>query len=117
MLEGQESKSTGHHPTAVREFTADERASIQAKLEETIPANGISYRSSSGSGQVAYIEGWRAFNYANDIFGFNGWSSEILNFTTDFMDVENGKVSVGVSCTVRIILKDGTFHDVPNIYA
>ena len=63
-------------------------------------------------GQVAYLEGWRAFSYANEIFGFNGWSSEILNFTTDFMDVEQGRISVGVSCTVRVSLKDGTFHDV-----
>lgn len=102
-----------HHPPSkpIREFSPSEESSISAKLEAPIPAEGIAYRS-SGGGQVAYIEGWRAFNYANDIFGFNGWSSEILNFTTDFLDEEGGKVSVGVSCTVRISLKDGTFHDV-----
>ncbi len=94
-------------------FTQEEAELISKKLETRIPPEGIAYRSSSGmGGQVAYLEGWRAFNYANDIFGFNGWSSEILNMSTDFIDVENGKMSVGVTCTVRVILKDGTFHDV-----
>lgn len=109
-------QDTKSHPPSkpIREFTPSEESSIRVKLEAPIPAEGIAYRS-SGGGQVAYIEGWRAFNYANDIFGFNGWSSEILNFTTDFMDEDGGKISVGVSCTVRITLKDGTFHDVLNI--
>lgn len=94
-------------------FDDGETGRIQNQLADKIPPDGISYRSSAGmGGQVAYLEGWRAFNYANEIFGFNGWSSEILNFTTDFIDVENGRISVGISCTVRIILKDGTFHDV-----
>lgn len=102
------------HPLSnFRDFSESDARQIQSKLETPIPSEGISYRSSSGmGGQVAYLEGWRAFNYANDIFGFNGWSSEILNFTTDFMDVEQGRISVGVSCTVRVSLKDGTFHDV-----
>lgn len=37
------------------------------------------------SGNVAYLEGWKAFNLANQVFGFNGWSSEIHSFTTDFV--------------------------------
>lgn len=94
-------------------FKEAELHHIQKALSDKIPPEGVSYRS-SGGGQVAYLEGWRAFNYANDIFGFNGWSSEILNFTIDFIDVDNGRVSAGISCTVRIILKDGTYHDVPN---
>lgn len=65
-----------------------------------------------GQGPVSYLEGWRAFNYANEIFGFNGWSSEILEVTVDFMDNDGGKYSCGIACTVRIHLKDGTFHDV-----
>lgn len=109
VTDGKTNSSPTHKP--IREFSPSEESSIRAKLESPIPAEGIAYRS-SGGGQVAYIEGWRAFNYANEIFGFNGWSSEILNFTTDFLDEEAGKVSVGVSCTVRITLKDGTFHDV-----
>ena len=100
--------------TDVRSFSESETHAIQKALASKIPPEGISYRSSAGmGGQVAYLEGWRAFNYANEIFGFNGWSSEIISITTDFIDVENGRYSVGVSCTVRITLKDGTFHDVP----
>lgn len=109
MIKRSSSGSTdSFEPTS---FSPEECHTIQARLESKIPPDGIAYRS-SGGGQVAYLEGWRAFNYANEIFGFNGWSSEILNFTTDFMENDGGKISVGVACTVRIILKDGTFHDV-----
>lgn len=31
--------------------------------------------------QLAYIEGWRIINLANETFGFNGWSHSISNQT------------------------------------
>jgi len=114
MLSDKPSTPSSYAQRPIREFSPEEAARVQDRLESTIPAEGIAYRSASGTGgTVAYLEGWRAFKYANEIFGFNGWSSEILNFTIDFIDVDSGRVSVGISCTVRILLKDGTFHDVP----
>ena len=38
-----------------------------------------------GTGYLSYIEGWRALNLANEIFGFNGWSSNIISLTVDFV--------------------------------
>jgi len=29
--------------------------------------------------QLAYIEGWRLVNLANEMFGFNGWSHSITH--------------------------------------
>lgn len=92
-------------------FTTDEYHRIQHKLNEKLDKDDISYRPSA-AGNVAYIEGWRTFNLANQVFGFNGWSSEILQFSQDFCEVDAaGRVSVGMSCMVRVYLKDGTFHD------
>ena len=31
--------------------------------------------------QLAYIEGWRLTNLANELFGFNGWSHSVTNQT------------------------------------
>ncbi|PSN59260.1 dsRNA-binding domain-like protein, partial [Corynespora cassiicola Philippines] len=50
---------------------------------------------------------------ANRRFGSNGWSSAIRSFEVDFVDVNQntGRVSIGLSAVVRLVLKDGTFHD------
>lgn len=64
--------------------------------------------------KLAYLEGWKAVSLANDVFGFDGWSSEVLKMDTDFADEdERGYISLGISCIVRVLLRDGSFHDVP----
>ncbi|CAE1295927.1 RAD52 [Acanthosepion pharaonis] len=60
---------------------------------------------------LAYIEGWRIINLANETFGFNGWSHSISNQTVDFIDHFNGRYYVGVSAFVRVQLKDGVYHE------
>lgn len=85
---------------------------IQTRLNKKLDLTDISFRPANG-GTVAYLEGWRAISHANETFGFNGWSSEIITFTIDFVDVDlqTQRTSVGVSCIVRVCLKDGTFHE------
>lgn len=50
---------------------------------------------------------------ANEVFGFNGWSSSIQNIQVDFADEnpQTQRVSIGLSVIVRITLRDGTFHE------
>ena len=52
-------------------------------------------------------------NLANEIFGYNGWNSNIVDITIDYCDVDdqNGKTSCGVSAIVRVTLSDGTYHE------
>jgi DNA repair and recombination protein RAD52 len=40
--------------------------------------------------RVAYIEGWRLVELANNIFGFNGWSHSVTSTNIDFIDFSNG---------------------------
>jgi len=58
-----------------------------------------------------YIEGHKAIELANKIFGFNGWSSSIVEMTTDFVDELNGRYHVGICCRVRVTLQCGAFHE------
>jgi DNA repair and recombination protein RAD52 len=50
---------------------------------------------------------------ANEVFGFNGWSSSIQNIQVDFADEnpQTQRVSIGLSVIVRVTLRDGTFHE------
>jgi DNA repair and recombination protein RAD52 len=47
------------------------------------------------------------------VFGFNGWSSNVVNLTTDYIDFneESKKFNVGVTAIVRVTLRDGVFHE------
>ncbi|KAG0288128.1 DNA repair protein rad52 [Linnemannia gamsii] len=107
---------SGHAPVQpyrpIVDFTVEEKAQLDSDLSKYLPPEFTSTRAGPGRSTLTYIEGWKIKNIANKLFGFNGWSSTITDVTVDFLEVENdGKVSVGVSCTVRVTLKDGTFHE------
>jgi DNA repair and recombination protein RAD52 len=67
-------------------------------------------------------------NLANEVFGFDGWSTEIRSLHTDYvrtvillqarahadrqLDVTDaGRCSVCVTAHIRITLRDGTYHE------
>ncbi|KAI7905118.1 uncharacterized protein BX663DRAFT_501825 [Cokeromyces recurvatus] len=92
-------------------YTEEEYQQISMKLRRSLGPEWLAQRGGP-NGRLTYIEGHTAINLANEIFGFNGWTSEIKETVVDFVDVnDNGKISLGVSVTIRITLRDGTFHD------
>ncbi|KAE8227066.1 hypothetical protein CF319_g417 [Tilletia indica] len=106
---------TGTGPwDAGSEETARRVATLQARLQQRLGPEYVSTRAGpSGGPKVSYIEGWKAIDLANDVFGFNGWSSSIVSIDVDYLEEnpETGRVNVGVSVTIRITLRDGTFHE------
>ena len=57
-------------------------ASLQAKLDQKLGPEFISQRPGPGGGpKLTYAEGWKLINLANEVFGFNGWSSSISSMT------------------------------------
>lgn len=60
---------------------------------------------------MAYIEGWKLINLANDTFGFNGWSHSVTHMNIDFIDEVNGRFFIGICAFVRVQLKDGVYHE------
>ncbi|PWA02826.1 hypothetical protein BB558_001009 [Smittium angustum] len=113
----------------IKPYQPDEFNQKANILKKKLPPELISYRKGAGGARLAYLEGWRAISLANEIFGFNGWSSTIQNMTVDYnaplynnikfllviysqMDVSpDGRISLGLSSVVRITLKDGTMHE------
>lgn len=95
------------------EFTAQEIATLQSRLEKQLGPEYISTRPGAGGGKVHYLAAEKVINLANEVFGFNGWSSAIQNVQIDFVDEnpENGKITLGLSTIVRVTLRDGTFHE------
>jgi DNA repair and recombination protein RAD52 len=113
-------------------YTAQEIASLQSRLEKQLGPEYISSRPGAAGQKVYYVAGEKCINLANEVFGFNGWSSSIRDIQIDFvgthlevgggfladmmMQVDesptSGKISLGLSVVVRVTLRDGTFHEV-----
>ncbi|KAF3989717.1 hypothetical protein FT663_02543 [Candidozyma haemuli var. vulneris] len=105
-------QSNSTRPFNAIPYSEEETNAIQGRLNKVLGPEYVSFRPGTGGSNVSYIEGWKALNLANDIFGFNGWSSELISVSVDFLDVHNnGRVSLGLSVVARITLKDGTFHE------
>ncbi|KAG5646764.1 hypothetical protein DXG03_002450 [Asterophora parasitica] len=96
------------------EATTLKIASLQAKLNQKLGPEYISQRPGPGGGpKLTYAEGWKIINLANEVFGFNGWSSSVVSLTTDFMDYneESRRYNVGTTAIMRVTLRDGVFHE------
>jgi DNA repair and recombination protein RAD52 len=100
-------------PLRVTEYTAQQIATLQSRLDKQLGPEYISSRAGPGGAKVHYLAADKAISLANEIFGFNGWSSSIQNIQIDFVDenAQTGKISLGLSVIVRITLKDGTHHE------
>ena len=60
-----------------------------------------------------YLSAEKVISLANEVFGFNGWSSSIQNIQVDFADEnpQTQRVCIGLSVIVRVTLRDGTYHE------
>lgn len=66
--------------------TATKIAELKAKLDKKLGPEYISQRAGpAGGGKLTYIEGWKAINVANEVFGFDGWASSITSLTVDYV--------------------------------
>jgi len=91
-----------------------EVAIVQAKLNRRLGPEYVSQRPAPGGGQkLTYVEGWKIIGLANEVFGYNGWCSNVTRIETDFLDMdpESRRYSTGVTALVKITLKDGTYHE------
>ncbi|RHZ57161.1 RAD52 DNA repair protein RADC [Aspergillus thermomutatus] len=97
----------------ISEYTAQEIATLQARLDKKLGPEYISSRPGAAGQKVHYLSADKCINLANEVFGFNGWSSSIQNIQIDFVEESQntGKISLGLSVIVRVTLKDGTYHE------
>lgn len=100
-------------PQRISEYTAQEIATLQSRLEKQLGPEYLSSRSGPNNQKLHYITAEKCIALANEVFGFNGWSSSIRDIHVDFFDdnQQTNRVSVGVSVVVRVTLRDGTYHE------
>jgi DNA repair and recombination protein RAD52 len=94
-------------------YTAQEIATLQSRLEKQLGPEYISARAGPSGQKVHYIAAEKCIQLANEVFGFNGWSSEIKDISLDFLDEipQTSRFNIGISVIIRVTLRDGTFHE------
>jgi len=99
--------------THISAYTADEIQLLGHKLEKKLGPEYLSSRPGPSGQPVHYIAADKVIALANDVFGFNGWSSSIQNIQVDYVDEHpsTNRVNIGISVVVRVTLRDGTFHE------
>ncbi|KAK4996537.1 DNA repair protein rad52 [Elasticomyces elasticus] len=75
----------------INEYTAQEIATLSSRLEKQLGPEYISTRPGAGGGKVHYLAAEKVINLANEVFGFNGWSSAIQQVQIDF-DIGYGHI-------------------------
>ncbi|KAK6339085.1 DNA repair protein rad52 [Orbilia brochopaga] len=106
--EGKQNEAPGNDQQVYRPH---EIRALQEKLNKKLGPEFISHRAGPGGRKVAYIAGDKSINIANHVFGFNGWSSQIQDVAVDFVDESGGRVSIGISVTMRLTLRDGSYRE------
>ena len=71
----------------MNEYTAQEIATLQARLDKKLGPEYISSRPGAAGQRVHYLSADKCINLANEVFGFNGWSSSIQNIQIDFVRI------------------------------
>lgn len=66
-------------------WTARDIATLQSRLDKQLGPEFISSRKGPNGRTLYYLPAEKAINLANDVFGFNGWSSSIRDTTIDFV--------------------------------
>lgn len=69
----------------IDEYTAQEIATLQSRLDKRLGPEYISSRAGPGGQKVHYLAADKCISLANEVFGFNGWSSSIQNIQIDFV--------------------------------
>ncbi|MCO5584954.1 hypothetical protein L7F22_038886 [Adiantum nelumboides] len=99
------------YATVTEEHPSLQAARIQSKLQQKLGPEYVSYRAGPGGLRVSYLEANKAIELANEIFGHDSWSSEIIQFQEMLREKsEGGKWTVSVMCTLKITIRSGAFH-------
>ena len=77
----------GEPQRRMNEYTAKEIATLQAQLDKKLGPEYISSRPGAAGQRVHYLSADKCINLANEVFGFNGWSSSIQQIQIDFVSL------------------------------
>lgn len=93
-------------------YTPLEARQIDEQLAIPLSKRDVKVRPGPGGKRLTYIEGWRAIDIANSIFGFDGWSSQLVSLDVRVCkQTPDKRWHACVMATMRITIRNGAFHE------
>ena len=95
-------------------WSKDEMTKIENALHQGLDMEDVAKRRGPGGTTLTYIEGWKAFEMANSIFGVDGWSCQIKSLSLDYApeySKSKDRWTVSATALVTIKLKNGSYHE------
>lgn len=102
----------GHLPPwGERELSDAQRKQAKAALSRCLGSDHISTRQGPRNTRIPYLDVSTTIRLANEAFRYDGWSSNIISITQDFIQEERGTWSCCYTALVRITLPNGCYHE------
>lgn len=79
----------------------DELVSTQELLDQPLDPDLIKQRQGPNGSSIDYVEGDTVINYANSVFGYNGWSSELLSKDI-IIENETSNNNIMICCETKV---------------
>lgn len=97
-------RSKDEEPMDMEETKSKSVDEVGERLRQQLGGEFVSMRKGAGQQEVPYLTGYNAIRLMNDVFGYRGWSTQVIKLEEKFTKEESGKFTVGSVCTVRITL-------------
>lgn len=94
-----------------RELSDAQRRQAKAALSRCLGSDHISTRQGPRNTKIPYLDVSTTIRLANEAFRYDGWSSNIISVTQDFLREDRGVWSCCYTALVRITLPNGCYHD------
>jgi len=95
-------------------FTKAEKKRIEKLLRQPLKSELIQQRPGHVGKKTYYLDGGTSYALANDIFGFDGWRSQIVSSKIEYArekQKHSDRWLIGVSAIVRVELKNRSYHE------
>ncbi|GJQ08548.1 hypothetical protein GpartN1_g339.t1 [Galdieria partita] len=93
-------------------YNTEEHQKVAQLLSEPLTREDVQTRPGPSRLPLTYISGFKAIDKANRVFGFDGWSSQIVGFDMNYnKENKQGKHTCCFTVRLRITLKNGAFHE------
>ncbi|TNJ30156.1 DNA repair protein RAD52 [Giardia muris] len=98
-------------PWGQQEIADTQRRQAKDALSRVLGAEHLSTRPGPRGTTIPYLDGATAVRLANEAFRYDGWASELLSITCDFLEEQGHAWNVCYTAQIRVSLPNGCFHD------
>ncbi|KAG5186712.1 Rad52/22 double-strand break repair protein [Tribonema minus] len=96
---------------SVEPASANAELRVRERLQQTLNKDQVAQRAGPGGTKLVYFPIEKAVEVANEIIGYNGWSSTVVHMDKDYETFADNKWEISYTAQVRVTLPGGVYHE------